>query len=155
MQTSVEVRKAELHDVDGLYALINYYVPDGIMLYRSKETLTKNIDSFVVAIEEGRVIGCGSLSRLGTDLIEIRSLGVYPEYKSKGIGGLLVDQLEVAARETGVPKLMALTYATNFFKAKGFSVVEKEIFPEKVWLDCSTCAKKDRCDEIAVLKVIN
>lgn len=155
MSDQIEVRKANLSDVDGLFDLINYYVPDGIMLYRSKETLTTNIDTFVVAIEQDHVIGCGSLSRLGTDLIEIRSLGVYPEYKSKGIGGLLVDELEKAARETGVPKLMALTYATNFFQRKGFTVVEKEIFPEKVWLDCSTCAKKDRCDEIAVLKQLD
>lgn len=155
MSDQIEVRKANLSDVDGLFDLINYYVPDGIMLYRSKETLTTNIDTFVVAIEQGRVIGCGSLSRLGTDLIEIRSLGVYPEYKSKGIGGLIVDELEKAARKTGAPKLMALTYATNFFQRKGFTVVEKEIFPEKVWLDCSTCAKKERCDEIAVLKQLD
>lgn len=155
MSDQIEVRKANLSDVDGLFDLINYYVPDGIMLYRSKETLTTNIDTFVVAIEQGRVIGCGSLSRLGTDLIEIRSLGVYPEYKSKGIGGLIVDELEKAARKTGAPKLMALTYATNFFQRKGFTVVEKEIFPEKVWLDCSTCAKKECCDEIAVLKQLD
>lgn len=155
MSDQIEVRKASLSDVDGLFDLINFYVPDGIMLYRSKETLTANIDTFVVAVAHNRVIGCGSLSRLGTDLIEIRSLGVYPEYKSKGIGGLLVDELERAARDTGVPKLMALTYATNFFQRKGFTVVEKEIFPEKVWLDCSTCAKKDRCDEIAVLKQLD
>jgi amino-acid N-acetyltransferase len=150
----IVVRPATLNDVDGLFDLINFYVPDGIMLYRSKETLATNIATFVVATDNERVIGCGSLSRLGTDLIEIRSLGVYPEYKAKGIGGLLVDQLEIAAKQTGVPKLMALTYATNFFQRKGFSIVEKEIFPEKVWLDCSTCAKKDRCDEIAVVKEI-
>jgi amino-acid N-acetyltransferase len=154
MQEGVVVRKATLADVDGLFELINYYVPDGIMLYRSKETLATNIETFVVAVEHGRVIGCGSLSRLGTDLVEVRSLGVYPEYKSQGIGGKLVDELEVAAREQGIPKIMALTYATNFFRSKGYDVVEKEIFPEKVWLDCSTCAKKDHCDEIAVLKLL-
>lgn len=155
MYATIEVRKAQLGDVDGLFDLINFYVPDGIMLYRSKETLTANIDTFVVAIDAGRVIGCGSLSRLGEDLVEVRSLGVYPEYKSQGIGGLLVDQLEASAREQGIPKLMALTYATNFFQAKGFSIVEMDIFPEKVWVDCSTCAKKDHCDEIAVLKMLN
>lgn len=37
----------------------------------------------------------------------------------------------------------------------GFTVVEKDIFPEKVWTDCIHCPKQHACDEIAVLKILN
>jgi amino-acid N-acetyltransferase len=26
-----------------------------------------------------------------------------------------------------------------------------DLFPQKVWLDCVKCPKRDRCDEIAVI----
>jgi len=49
---------------------------------------------------------------------------------------------------------MALTYAVSFFVRNGFEVVDKEIFPEKVWTDCMNCPKRNACDEIAVMKKI-
>ncbi|GAB2703717.1 N-acetyltransferase [Paenibacillus thermoaerophilus] len=152
MVTTVTCRKAAESDVDSLYELIQGYAEKGIMLPRSKEALTRHIDSFVVAEEGGRFVGCGSLFRLGNDLVEIRSLGITDGYKGKGIGGLIVKALEEEAREMGIPRVMALTYAVNFFLRCGYEVVQKEIFPEKVWTDCVNCKKRNNCDEIAVLK---
>jgi len=122
------------------------------MLPRSKEALTEQIDTFVVAEVEGRVVGCGALLRLGADLVEIRSLGLNPAYQGQGIGRKIVELLEQQARDMGIPKLMALTYEVAFFERNGFTVVNKEIFPEKVWRDCIHCKKQHNCDEIAVLK---
>jgi amino-acid N-acetyltransferase len=124
------------------------------MLPRSREALQRHIDSFIVAEENGRLIGCGSLFRLGSDLVEIRSLGMAEGYKGLGLGSRLVDALLTEARAIGVPKVMALTYAVDFFRKNGFEVVDKEIFPEKVWTDCVHCAKQHCCDEIAMLKLL-
>jgi amino-acid N-acetyltransferase len=148
-------RKATLEDVDTLTTLIAGYAEKGIMLPRSRETLQRQIDTFVVAELEGEVIGCGSLCRLGNDLVEIRSLGITEGLKGFGIGSKLVDFLIEEARRQGIPKVMALTYAVSFFEKNGFQVVEKEIFPEKVWTDCVHCPKQHCCDEIAVLKTLN
>jgi amino-acid N-acetyltransferase len=145
-------RKATIDDVDFLYELIQGYASSGIMLARTKDTLKEQIDTFVVAEMEGRIVGCGALTRLGTDLVEIRSLGLHPEYKGQGIGKKIVELLVAQAREQGIPKIMALTYEVAFFERIGFSVVPKEIFPEKVWRDCIFCKKQHCCDEIAVLK---
>ena len=60
------------------------------MLPRSKEMLEEQIDTFVVAELDGLLIGCGSLTQLGPDLVEIRSLGMTQGYKGQGIGGKLV-----------------------------------------------------------------
>lgn len=144
-------RKAKPDDVDDLYELIQKYAEKGIMLPRSKEALTRLIDDFYVAEADGQFVGCGSLCQLAPDLVEIRSLGINEEYKGKGIGKMLIGELIGEARRREIPKVMALTMEVPFFERNGFSVVPKEIFPEKVWTDCIHCPKRDRCDEIAVL----
>ncbi|GLX69189.1 N-acetyltransferase [Paenibacillus glycanilyticus] len=154
-QLTVVCRKAAPEDVETLYELIKGYAEQGIMLPRTRDTLLRQIDTFVVAEIGDTVVGCGSLLRLGQDLVEIRSLGMSQEYRGLKIGNKLVDFLVEQAREQRIPKIMALTYAVNFFLRNGFSVVEKEIFPEKVWKDCVNCPKQHACDEIAVLKLLS
>ncbi|MFD0682697.1 MULTISPECIES: N-acetyltransferase [unclassified Paenibacillus] len=152
---TVTCRKANEQDIETLYTIIQGYAEQGIMLPRTRETLAEQIDTFVVAVIDDQFVGCGSLTRLGQDLVEIRSLGVTEGHKGLGIGNAIVDFLVEEARQQGIPKVMALTYAVNFFERNGFSVVQKEIFPEKVWKDCIHCKKRDCCDEIAVLKMVD
>ncbi|GIP35859.1 N-acetyltransferase [Paenibacillus sp. J2TS4] len=149
---AVVCRKAKEQDLDSLYLLIQSYAEKGIMLPRSKEMLKYSLDSFVIAEEDGRLLGCGSLCQLGKDLVEIRSLGVAEDCKGRGIGRRLVDYLLQEAGEKKIPKVMALTYEVAFFEKMGFTVVPKDIFPEKVWTDCIHCKKQHCCDEIAVLR---
>lgn len=148
-------RKAKVEDVDIVHDLINDYAEKGIMLPRSKEILIKQLDTFVIAEVEGSIVGCGSLCRLGDNLVEIRSLGINDGFKGKGIGSKLVDYLLEEAKNLQITKVMALTYEDKFFARKGFTIVEKEIFPEKVWTDCIHCRKQHCCDEIAMLKVLD
>lgn len=152
---SAVCRKATPDDIEPLFQMIQGYAEKGIMLPRSRKVLERQIGEFVVAEEEGNVIGCGSLCQLGHDLVEIRSLGINDGYKGRGIGSMLLEALVVEARRRKIPKVMALTYEVSFFVKNGFAVVEKEIFPEKVWTDCIHCKKQHACDEIAVLKVLN
>lgn len=151
---AVEVlcRKATSDDVESLFQLIKGYAEQGIMLPRTREALEFLIDTFVVAEIGEEVVGCGSLTKLGDNLVEIRSLGISDGYKSLGIGSKLVDSLLEQSKAQGITKVMALTYAVPFFERNGFEVVEKEIFPEKVWKDCVNCPKQMACDEIAVLR---
>ncbi|TCZ77028.1 N-acetyltransferase [Paenibacillus albiflavus] len=153
MVIEIICRNAVETDVEALFALIDRYAQQGIMLYRSKEALRNQINSFVVAeTNEHELIGCGSLTQLGPDLVEIRSLGISDGYKGQGIGTKLVDALVENAREQRIVKVMALTYEVAFFLKNGFRIEPKEIFPEKVWTDCVNCKKQFCCDEIAVLK---
>ncbi|MFC5405144.1 N-acetyltransferase [Cohnella soli] len=153
MDMTIVCRKALLSDVEALYELIQGYAATGIMLPRSREALSRNIDSFFVAQDGERLIGCGSLCRLGNDLVEIRSLGIVDGYKGQGVGSRLVDKLMAEAEAQGIPKVMALTLEASFFLKNGFTIVEKEIFPEKVWTDCVNCPKQHACDEIAVVRL--
>ncbi|CQR57626.1 N-acetyltransferase [Paenibacillus riograndensis] len=148
-------RNATVEDVEPLYLMIEEYAQRGIMLPRSRQALTRQIDQFVIAELDGKFIGCGSLFRLGADLVEVRSIGLRDEGKGKGIGSMILEKLTEEARRQKIPKIMALTYAVDFFLRNGFTVVEKEIFPEKVWTDCVNCKKQHACDEIAVLKKLD
>lgn len=152
MNATVTCRRASQQDVDTLYEIIQGYAEKGIMLPRTRETLLAQIDTFVVAVIENELVGCGALTRLGQDLVEIRSLGVTDGHKGQGIGKKIVNFLVEEARVQQIPKVMALTYEVAFFERNGFTVVPKEIFPEKVWRDCIHCKKQHCCDEIAVLK---
>ena len=148
------IRKATLEDVEQIFHLIDDYAQKGIMLPRSRQALERSIDTFTVAEVEEEIVGIGSLVRLGKDLVEIRSLGIAEAYKGRGIGTLLVDKLLKEAEKLNIPQVMALTYEVRFFEKNGFHVVDKEIFPEKVWTDCIHCKKQHCCDEIAVLRTI-
>ncbi|MNO21975.1 Amino-acid acetyltransferase [compost metagenome] len=148
-------RNATVEDVEPLYLMIEEYAQRGIMLPRSRQALTRQIDQFVIAEMDGQFIGCGSLFRLGADLVEVRSIGLRDEGKGKGVGSMILEKLTEEARRQKIPKIMALTYAVDFFLRNGFNVVEKEIFPEKVWTDCVNCKKQHACDEIAVLKKLD
>lgn len=145
-------RKAKEEDLHALFELIEGYAKKGIMLPRPEFMLKAALSTFVVAEIEGKLIGCGSLCQLGKDLVEIRSLGIQDGYKGLGVGSKLVDFLIAEARAQHFPRVMALTYEVKFFERNGFTVVAKEIFPEKVWTDCIHCKKRHCCDEIAVLK---
>jgi amino-acid N-acetyltransferase len=155
IRVTVICRKANLEDLDALVELIQLYAEQGIMLPRSREALMRQLDTFVVADDNGEIVGCGSLLKLGEDLVEIRSLGLMNKYRGQGIGKQIVDYLTELAKLMKVPKIMALTYQVAFFERLGFSVVPKEIFPEKVWKDCIFCKKQHCCDEIAVMKRID
>jgi len=146
------IRNATPDDVDSICRLIAYYAEKGIMLPRSRELVKKLIDTFIVAVDGDRVVGIGSLYQLGKELVEIRSLGILDEYRGRGIGSALVNRLVEEAQKKNFRQVMALTYEVKFFEKNGFSVVQKEIFPEKVWTDCIHCKKRHHCDEIAVLR---
>ena len=65
---------------------------------------------------------------------------------------MLVERIEEEARAVGIGTIFALTLQELFFHRLGFRTVPKELFPLKVWTDCRTCASRDACEEIAVVR---
>jgi amino-acid N-acetyltransferase len=151
----MEIRQAKIQDVEAIYSLINYYAELDRMLFRPKADIYENLQSFMVAQEQGQVIGCCCLQIIWKDLAEIKSLAVHQDYKGKGIGRELVFKAVEKAKLLGVPKVMALTLEKDFFGKIGFKLVDKEQLPMKVWSDCAKCSKQANCDEIAFLIELN
>ena len=57
------------------------------------------------------------------------------------------------ADRLGIRRVMSLTYEQRFFERLGFSVVDRQKLPMKVWAECVACPKKNACDEIAMIRV--
>jgi amino-acid N-acetyltransferase len=149
---NVCVRKAAMRDIPNVLALINSYAAAGIMLPRTEFEISENIRDFSVAYDSDVLAGCGALHFYTPTTAEVRSLAVLPEMKQHGIGRLIVEALEVEARDNQLEAIFAFTYVPGFFGKLGFSEVERGELPLKAWKDCLRCPKFQNCDEIAVLK---
>lgn len=148
----MKLRGARVSDAKAISSLINYYAEHDKMLFRSLAEIYENLQTFVVAEREGRVVGCCALEVIWSDLAEVKSLAVGPEERGKGVGTALVKAAIEQAGQLGVPRVFALTLEPKFFERAGFSIVKKEDLPMKVWSDCARCPKQDECDEIAMIR---
>ena len=139
-------------DVMAIHDLLKVYAEDRLLLPRPPEDILEKIRNFRIAEVDGKFAGCAALRDYGNSLYEVRSLAVVKEFIGCRIGSQLVSRFLKEKQEEGVPaKIFALTYRDNFFCNLGFRIVEKDMFPEKIWSDCILCPKKNCCDEIAVL----
>jgi amino-acid N-acetyltransferase len=153
--THVTVRVATASDVDRILGLVNELAVKQIMLPRSPASVIENLRDFLIAEVDGTFAGCGALAITWTDLAEVRSLAVHPDYQSHGIGRAIVDALIADARRLGIPRVFAFTYVPGFFEKLSFSVAEHEQLPHKVFNDCMHCPKFLACDEIAMMRVLD
>ena len=74
--------------------------------------------------------------------------------QGSGVGRRIVEALMARASRLGVREVFALTRRPDFFERLGFSVADKDRFPQKIWVDCERCPRRDACDEIAVHQLI-
>jgi putative acetyltransferase len=108
-----------------------------------------NLDTVVLAYEDGKPVGCGCFKKLNEDSIEIKRMFVQPEFRGRGIASRILYELEswgleqkysYAALETGNKQLPAIemyqnlgyTITNNFGSAadNGFSVyMLKSLWP--------------------------
>ena len=148
----VAVRKAAMRDIHPVLRLINSYAANGVMLPRTEFDMSENIRDFSVAYAGDRLVGCGALHFYTPTTAEVRSLAVDPEWKTHGIGRVIVEGLEAEAVENQLHAIFAFTYVPQFFRKLGFHEIERGELPLKAWKDCLRCPKFQACDEIAMLK---
>ncbi|PLX65725.1 MAG: GNAT family N-acetyltransferase [Denitrovibrio sp.] len=146
------IRKAVMADAKTIQSLVNTYAKDGEMLPLSINDIYEKILEFVVWEEDGVLLGCCAIHPTWHDLAEIRSVAVSPDSKKGGIGKALVEKSIDTAQMLGINKIFLLTYVPEFFAKLGFTDVEKEELPKKIWSDCLKCTKFPDCDEIAMIK---
>ena len=151
-QSETLVRKARMGDVPELLRIINSFAARGAMLPRTEFEMAENLRDFTVASAGGRLAGCGALHFYTPQTAEIRSLAVAPEFQGLGAGRMIVQTLEMEAREFGLASVFAFTYIPHFFEKLGFHEIDRGELPLKASKDCLRCPKFQCCDEIAVIK---
>lgn len=144
-----------MKDAKEIHVLVNQFAKRDEMLPRSLNEIFENIRDFFICAEDGQTVGTAALHVLWEDLAEIRSVAVTNSHQGKGIGRKLVKRCLREARALGVKKVFALTYHPGFFKELGFSDVDKNSLPQKIWGECLKCHKFPECNEIAVIKTLD
>jgi len=146
------IRKARIADVVEIHKMLWRFSKAEKLLARSLSELYTTLRDIVVFEDEaGRILGCCCLHIVWEDLAEIRSLAVLESHRHHGIGGRLVEACVSEAKALGICRLFALTYEVGFFEHLGFRLVDKNMFPQKVWADCLHCPKFPNCDESALV----
>lgn len=148
------IRKANVADVPAMAQLINDNAELGLMLPKSLAALYETVRAFHVVEDEGRVVGLCALTVIWANWGEIASLAVDRGQRGKGLGSKLVHACMEEARSIGIPRVMTLTYEQAFFERLGFTVLDRQKLPLKVWSECVRCPKNQACDEIAMFRVI-
>jgi len=143
-------RNATLPDAFAIDQLIRVHVGDGTLLSRSLAEICENIRDFVVIEDKAQVVGCGALHLYGMHLAEVRSITIGRRAEGKGAGRILIDALLVEAARQSVTCVCLFTRIPGFFGKMGFTVVEKELLPDKMYKDCMRCPRMHACDEIAM-----
>jgi amino-acid N-acetyltransferase len=106
-----------------------------ILLERSglpTSDLASSKPEFVVAYEGSALIGAGALQRFdGVALL--RSVAVASSRRGRGIGRLIVQELERRARVAQVTELLLLTQtAERFFEHQGYRTIDRQSVPRAV-----------------------
>jgi amino-acid N-acetyltransferase len=147
---NMELRTGVAADANSIHALITANLNAGHLLPRSFEDVESHAHRFVVAVSDGRIIGCGELAPLSTEVAEVRSLVVDEACRGQRAGVSLVTALADRARELGYVTLCAFTHQPSHFIRLGFSIVPHVWVPEKIALDCVGCSQFRHCGQYAV-----
>ncbi|CAM2897368.1 N-acetylglutamate synthase [Mycobacterium intermedium] len=128
------VRRARTSDVPAIKRLVDTYAGK-ILLEKNLVTLYEAVQEFWVAEYQGKIVGCGALHVLWSDLGEIRTVAVDPSMTGHGIGHAIVNKLLEVARDLQLERLFVLTFETEFFGRHGFKEIEgtpvtAEVFEE-------------------------
>jgi amino-acid N-acetyltransferase len=151
------IRKATIHDVRSIHALLQIYGSQGELLPRPLTRIYDHLRDFTVWVDEetDQVAGCCALQFCWEDLAEIRSLAVHPDRRNRRIGTLLTEWAITEAKIYHIQKVFTLTYRPGFFERFGFHRVDRADLPLKIWGDCLHCVKFPDCDEIAMMKILD
>lgn len=121
----IETRRASPSDFAAAASLL-----DGSRL--PLEGLREHFDGAIVAVEDGRIVGCVALERYGESAL-LRSLVVAPERRGERLGERLASEALGAARAAGVRDVYLLTETAGaFFPRFGFVAEERSLAPARI-----------------------
>ncbi|MGA0410813.1 MAG: amino-acid N-acetyltransferase, partial [Candidatus Nanopelagicaceae bacterium] len=130
---SVLIRPAKTSDIKSIREIIDMYTLQRRLLAKETVMLYEDVQEFVVAELDGKIIGCGALHVLWEDLAEVRTVAVLEEYRGKKIGHEILTLIIERAKNLGLKRLFCLTFETTFFASHGFmeitgAPVEPEVY---------------------------
>lgn len=140
-----------MSDAKGIRELVMYHAQQNKMLPRSWHYIYENLRDFYVCVDsQDRVVACGALHISWENLAEVKSVAVSADLMGRGLGRKVVRACLDEAVKLGVPRIFALTFTPGFFKKMGFTEIDKNDLPHKVWSECVECPLFPDCGEIGL-----
>ncbi len=127
-----EVRPATRMDAEQIWELLACYVSEGLMLPRTLEQITMNIENYVVAVASSKVVACAALEEFSPSLAEVSSVAVAKTEHGKGLGTEVVLGVERLARARDIAELFAMSLSDRFFLSLDYQTVSISRYPEKL-----------------------
>ncbi len=151
---AMSVRRAKMSDVDSIYQLTAFWAEKGEILPRTRDNIIHDIQNFVVAELDGKVVGSASLYIYQTSLAEIRSIVIEESAQKQGQGEALVQYLLEFAHQMELQQIIVLTYIPHYFVKLGFNVIEKSSLADNIIEDSEPSPHKDPADEVAMEYIV-
>ncbi|HBY86371.1 MAG TPA: argininosuccinate lyase [Colwellia sp.] len=151
---AMSVRRARMSDVDSIHQLTNYWADKGEILPRTRDNIIHDIQNFVVAELDGKVVGTASLYIYQTGLAEIRSVVVQDDAQKQGQGEALVQYLLEFANQMELEQIIVLTYIPQYFSQLGFNEIDKNSLADNIIEDSEPSPHKDPADEVAMEYIV-
>ena len=117
------IRPARTLDVHAITQIAQPLIEQRILLGKELVEIYEAIQEFVVAEQDGEVVGFGALHVMWEDLAEVRTLAVAEHAKRRGIGAAMLRELLERARVLGIRRVFCLTFEEAFFHSHGFEVI--------------------------------
>jgi len=151
---AMSVRRARMSDVDSIHQLTNFWADKGEILPRTRDNIIHDIQNFVVAELDGKVVGTASLYIYQTGLAEIRSVVVQDDAQKQGQGEALVQYLLEFANQMELEQVIVLTYIPQYFEQLGFNLIDKNSLADNIIEDSEPSPHKDPADEVAMEYIV-
>lgn len=118
--SKAQVRNAKTSDANAIFSLVKAQIKPSLLTNFTLARLLQNIQHFVVAHDNNKVIGCASLAIYEAELAGVEAVVIEPSYQSQELGHQLVRRLFTIAERIGVPEVLVMTALPDYFKQLGF-----------------------------------
>ena len=141
------LRKPNVSDVQAMHQMMVPEVVREALLPRSRRQIVEQLRDYVIAEENGELVGLASLSLVECHLAE---LGAVVCQKPELLARLVHVALE-EAKAVGVKRVFVLAADAEPYVALGFEQVEIQALPEKRDRQCLRCPRLPRCRQIPLV----
>jgi len=125
--------------IQALNANLLSLTPAEFCYHMTVEEMADSHTTVFVAREKGRAVACGALRRHGGGVGEVKRMYTRPEMQGRGIGGMIVGEIEALARREGISRLVLETgdrhpAAWRVYERAGFSRCGPVLdYPDSEW----------------------
>lgn len=103
------------------------------------------IDNVIICYEDEIAVGCGAFKEYEPTVAEIKRMFVLPEKRGKGIASVVLNALEIWAKENGFQEAILetsnqLTNAISLYQKSNYEIIPN--YGQYINVESSVCMKK-------------